>query len=118
MVTLLSVHPSRVVDLRPDELHVAPALQMETLIDSFGNRCSRFVVWFEAFLKITGGRSTPGKTSSARNACWMTTDRDASDVAITTSFRIANLMQFIVITEELSADKATGVWDMGPKIRQ
>ena len=44
MVALLNVHPSRVADLRaPDELHAEPALQMESYIDSFGNRCTRFV---------------------------------------------------------------------------
>ncbi len=44
MVTLLNVHPSRVADLRaPDELRAEPAAQMESFIDSFGNRCVRFV---------------------------------------------------------------------------
>jgi transglutaminase-like putative cysteine protease len=44
MVTLLNVHPSRVADLRaPDELRVEPAGKMESYIDRFGNRCSRFV---------------------------------------------------------------------------
>lgn len=44
MVALLNVHPSRVADLRaPDELCVEPAAQMESYIDSFGNRCTRFV---------------------------------------------------------------------------
>jgi transglutaminase-like putative cysteine protease len=44
MVALLSVHPSRAADLRaPDEVHAQPELQMESFIDSFGNRCSRFV---------------------------------------------------------------------------
>jgi transglutaminase-like putative cysteine protease len=44
MVALLKVHPSRVADLRaPDEVQAEPALQMESFIDSFGNRCSRFV---------------------------------------------------------------------------
>jgi transglutaminase-like putative cysteine protease len=44
MVTLLNVHPSRVADLRaPDELRVEPAAQVESYIDSFGNRCTRFV---------------------------------------------------------------------------
>ena len=43
-VTLLNVHPSRVADLRaPDELHVEPATPLESYIDSFGNRCMRFV---------------------------------------------------------------------------
>lgn len=44
MVALLSVHPSRLADLRvPDEVQAAPALPMESCMDSFGNRCSRFV---------------------------------------------------------------------------
>ena len=44
MVALLSVHPSRVQDLRePDELRTEPDLKITYYIDSFGNRCSRFV---------------------------------------------------------------------------
>lgn len=44
MVALLHVHPSRAVDLRAaDEINVVPALQIESFVDSFGNRCSRFV---------------------------------------------------------------------------
>jgi transglutaminase-like putative cysteine protease len=44
MVALLHVHPSRVADLRaPDELRVEPGTQVQSFIDSFGNRCSRFV---------------------------------------------------------------------------
>lgn len=44
MVALLNVHPSRAQDLlEPDELHVEPNLQVDHYIDSFGNRCSRFV---------------------------------------------------------------------------
>ena len=44
MVALLNVHPSRVADLRaPDELCVSPATRVETFVDSFGNRCCRFV---------------------------------------------------------------------------
>jgi transglutaminase-like putative cysteine protease len=44
MVALLHVHPSRVADLRgPDEVSLEPALQGETYIDSFGNRCTRFL---------------------------------------------------------------------------
>lgn len=44
MVALLSVHPSRVADLRaPDELRVSPAAPLDHFIDSFGNRCTRFV---------------------------------------------------------------------------
>jgi transglutaminase-like putative cysteine protease len=44
MIALLNVHPSRVADLRsPDELHVEPRTRMESFIDGFGNRCTRFV---------------------------------------------------------------------------
>jgi transglutaminase-like putative cysteine protease len=44
MVALLNVHPSRAADLRaPDEVSVEPAAQIESYIDSFGNRCARFV---------------------------------------------------------------------------
>ena len=44
IVALLNVHPSRVADLRaPDELQVEPASQTDTYIDSFGNRCVRFL---------------------------------------------------------------------------
>jgi len=44
MVALLSVHPSRTQDLRePDELRTEPGLKVTYYIDSFGNRCSRFV---------------------------------------------------------------------------
>ena len=44
MVTLLNVHPSRTMDLcAPDVLRVEPAVPMDSFIDSFGNRCNRFV---------------------------------------------------------------------------
>jgi len=44
IVALLNVHPSRSANLRaPDELQVEPALPVEKFMDSFGNRCSRFV---------------------------------------------------------------------------
>ena len=44
MVALLNVHPSRAADLRaPDELRVEPGTQVESFMDSFGNRCTRFV---------------------------------------------------------------------------
>jgi transglutaminase-like putative cysteine protease len=44
MVALLHVHPSRTADLRaPDELRVEPETQVESFMDSFGNRCTRFV---------------------------------------------------------------------------
>jgi hypothetical protein len=34
----------------------------------------------------------------------MATDRDASDVAMTTSFEMANLTQFTVVSEELTPE--------------
>ncbi len=44
MVALLNVHPSRVPDLaEPDEIHTEPNLKLSSYIDSFGNRCTRFV---------------------------------------------------------------------------
>ncbi len=44
MVALLNVHPSRVTDLlEPDEMHTEPNIPVTSYIDSFGNRCTRFV---------------------------------------------------------------------------
>jgi transglutaminase-like putative cysteine protease len=44
MVSMLSVHPSRVADLRaPDEMAIAPAVPLTNYMDGFGNRCTRFV---------------------------------------------------------------------------
>jgi transglutaminase-like putative cysteine protease len=44
MVALLNVHPSRAADLlEPDELQTEPKLEVSHYIDSFGNRCARFV---------------------------------------------------------------------------
>lgn len=65
-----------------------------------------FSAWFEAFL---GGR---WHTFDARHnrprigRVLMATGRDATDVAITTSFGVANLTRFTVITEEISEDEA------------
>jgi transglutaminase-like putative cysteine protease len=44
MVALLNVHPSRIHDLaEPDELHIEPDIPISNYVDSFGNRCARFV---------------------------------------------------------------------------
>jgi transglutaminase-like putative cysteine protease len=44
MVALLNVHPSRVSDLvEPDELQIEPKLDVTSYVDTFGNRCARFV---------------------------------------------------------------------------
>ena len=44
MIAMLNVHPSRVQDLlEPDEVQTEPRLAVTSYIDSFGNRCTRFV---------------------------------------------------------------------------
>jgi transglutaminase-like putative cysteine protease len=44
IVAMLHVHPSRAVDLlEPDEIKLAPDVPITSYIDTFGNRCSRFV---------------------------------------------------------------------------
>ena len=44
MVALLNVHPSRFADLRaPDVVHTEPVVNVDVYIDSYGNRCARFV---------------------------------------------------------------------------
>lgn len=44
MVALLHVHPSRACEMvEPDELRIEPEIETEIYIDSFGNRCTRFV---------------------------------------------------------------------------
>ncbi len=53
MVGVLHVHPSRAKDLRePDELTIEPALKIESYLDSYGNRCARFLA-LAGPLKIT-----------------------------------------------------------------
>ena len=44
IVAMLHVHPSREPDLlEPDELRLDPGVPLTSYIDTFGNRCSRFV---------------------------------------------------------------------------
>jgi transglutaminase-like putative cysteine protease len=44
MVALLHVYPTRAADLHePDTLNIDPAIPVEQYLDSFGNRCSRFL---------------------------------------------------------------------------
>jgi transglutaminase-like putative cysteine protease len=44
IVAMLHVHPSRMPDLRePEELKVTPETRIDSYVDSFGNRCSRFL---------------------------------------------------------------------------
>jgi transglutaminase-like putative cysteine protease len=44
IVAMLNIHPSREQDLlEPDQVHTDPPLAMTSYLDSFGNRCTRFV---------------------------------------------------------------------------
>lgn len=44
VIGVLNVHPSRTRDLlEPDEVHLAPDVPRQEFLDSFGNRCIRFV---------------------------------------------------------------------------
>jgi transglutaminase-like putative cysteine protease len=44
IVGMLHVHPSRAADLRePDDLILTPSVPTEEYLDSFGNRCTRFL---------------------------------------------------------------------------
>jgi transglutaminase-like putative cysteine protease len=54
IVALLSVHPSRIKDLREeDRLRVEPEVAIQTYLDSFGNRCSRFLAP-QGKIRLTG----------------------------------------------------------------
>ena len=78
------------------DIHVPPSL---TPMD--------FSAWFEVYLEDRWW------TFDARNNCprygrvLMATGRDASDVAITTSFGMANLTHFTVVTEEVSQENVS-----------
>ena len=44
IIALLNVHPSREKDLiEPDQLRIEPGVNVDEYMDSFGNRCSRFL---------------------------------------------------------------------------
>jgi hypothetical protein len=44
MIVMLNVHPSHTADLlEPVELKSEPGIRIDSYIDGFGNRCSRFV---------------------------------------------------------------------------
>ena len=71
-----------------------------------------FSAWFEAYLEDRWWTFDARHNQPRVGRVLMATGRDASDVAITTSFGIANLTQFTVITEELSQEEAHGLYDM------
>jgi transglutaminase-like putative cysteine protease len=54
IVAMLHVHPSREKDLlEPDELSLDPDVPITSYIDTFGNRCSRFVAP-TGYIRLTG----------------------------------------------------------------
>ncbi|HEY0795549.1 MAG TPA: transglutaminase family protein [Acidisarcina sp.] len=64
MVAMLHVHPSRADGLlEPDDLKIEPDLPIDTYIDSFGNRCSRFLAP-QGYLKLSNTTlfNDPGTT--------------------------------------------------------
>jgi transglutaminase-like putative cysteine protease len=71
MVALLNVHPSRLADLRSaDDLRIEPPTFVECYIDSFGNRCCRFLAPAGS-VRLSGsalihdwGQSDPVKTDA------------------------------------------------------
>jgi hypothetical protein len=81
MVALLHVHPSRVADLRaPDEIRIEPWTPVETFLDSFGNRCTRFVAQQIVRCNRLGGRSQFRKSWCLGGSydCQKEKERDAS----------------------------------------
>jgi transglutaminase-like putative cysteine protease len=68
-----------------------------------------FSAWFEVYLEdrwwTFDARHNPPRVGRVLIA----TGRDASDVAMTTSFGIANLTQFTATSEQLSHEQASGV---------
>ncbi len=72
IVAMLHVHPSREPDLlEPDELKLDPSVPITSYIDTFGNRCSRFVApvghirlsWFHADSRLRPGRPYTARCS-------------------------------------------------------
>jgi transglutaminase-like putative cysteine protease len=60
-----------------------------------------FSAWFEVYLEDRWWAFDARNNRPRIGRVLMATGRDASDVAITTSFGMANLTHFSVITEEL-----------------
>jgi transglutaminase-like putative cysteine protease len=67
-----------------------------------------FSAWFEAYLEDRWWTFDARHNMPRIGRVLMAAGRDASDVAITTSFGMANLTHFTVITEEVSDQHATG----------
>jgi transglutaminase-like putative cysteine protease len=71
-----------------------------------------FSAWFEAHLEDPWWTFDARHNQKRVGRVLMATGRDALDVAITTSFGIANLTQFTVLTEELSHEEAYELFDV------
>ena len=65
-----------------------------------------FSAWFEVYLEDRWWTFDARHNHPRIGRVLMATGRDASDVAITTSFGMANLTQFTVISEELPPEQA------------
>jgi transglutaminase-like putative cysteine protease len=65
-----------------------------------------FSAWFEVYLDNRWWTFDARHNHPRIGRVLVAVGRDASDVAITTSFGVANLNQFTVITEEASSDGA------------
>jgi transglutaminase-like putative cysteine protease len=73
-----------------------------------------FSAWFEVYLEGRWWTFDARHNQPRIRRVLMATGRDASDVAITTSFGMANLTQFTVTTEQLPQDQATSLLTVGP----
>jgi hypothetical protein len=97
LLALISVHPSRVRDLRsPAVIRSSGPAPLIASLDEFGNVRTRTVAPFGT-LEL----STNFVIEDSRRIL-MARGRDAADCAITTSFGKARLSRFEVVTEELS----------------
>lgn len=67
-----------------------------------------FSAWFEAYLEDRWWTFDARFNQQRIGRVLLATGRDASDVAITTSFGMANLLQFTVVTEQVSEQEAAG----------
>jgi transglutaminase-like putative cysteine protease len=65
-----------------------------------------FSAWFEAYLEDRWWTFDARHNYPRFGRVLMATGRDASDVAMTTSFGMANLTHFTVISEELTQENA------------
>ncbi len=72
-----------------------------------------FSAWFEVYLDDRWWAFDARNNTTRIGRILMATGRDASDVAITTSFGLADLRYFFVVTEEETADAAMGLTSPG-----